>query len=220
MSRADLLATFFVHDDDGWRIKKHAHAAFYRWMASWGMSIRKPSDLGYDDDGFILPELTIIPEFVPTEYCPPDQLMFTGLKGIQDGAGVRRETMGARVNRVAEMVNDNGEQWIIWCGLNSEQDLAHELIPDSVSVFGALSQDQKIAAIEGFQDGTYRVLITKPSIAGFGMNFQNAHHMAFVGLSDSLKLLPVRAACWRIGQHHPVDATSFFLMLRKRYTKT
>lgn len=207
MARVDMLATFFVHDDAGWRLKGHARAPFYRWMASWGMSVRRPSDLGYDDDGFILPALTVTPVFVPTGYCPDGQLLFTGLKGVTSRAEVRRETLEHRVSHAAAMVNDDSEQWIVWCGLNNEQDAIAELTPDSVSVCGSMTFDEKMAAIEGFQDGRYRVLVTKPSIAGFGINLQNCHKMAFVGLSDSFEsYYQCIRRCWRFGQQHPVEA--------------
>ncbi len=206
MNRADMLATYFVHDDNSWRLKGHAVKPFYRWMASWGMSISKPSDLGYEDDGFILPPLEITPVFVKTGYCPEGQLMFTRLSGIQDRASVRKATVDARVNKVADMVSNDGEQWIIWCGLNDEQDMVHDLIPDSVSVFGSMSPEDKMTGIEAFQDGTYRVLVTKPSIAGFGMNLQNCHKMAFLGLSDSWEAYyQCIRRCYRFGQHHPVE---------------
>jgi len=185
MRRVDMLASFFVHDDNGWRLKGHAEQPFFRWMASWGMSIRKPSDLGYDDDGFILPALNIMPRFVKTDYAPEGQLFFTGLRGIQNRSEVRKATLDERVTEAARLVNSNDEQWIVWCGLNDEQDSVAALIPDCVSVYGSMSLDAKIEAIEAFQDEQHRVLVTKASIAGFGMNFQHSHNMAFVGLSDS-----------------------------------
>jgi DNA modification methylase len=207
MTRADMLATFFVHDDDGWRLKHHAEIPFYRWMASWGMSIRKPSDLGYSDEGYNLPPLTIIPRFVKSGYVPEGQLFFTGLHGIQDRAEVRKATMTTRCAEAAKLVNNSAEQWIVWHGLNDEGHELLSLIPDAVLVEGADSIEQKLAALEAFQDGQRRVLITKTSIAGFGLNLQNAHMMAFVGLSDSFEsYYQAVRRCWRFGQTKPVDA--------------
>jgi DNA modification methylase len=207
MSRVDMLATFFVHDDQGWRLKKHATDSFYRWLASWGMSIRKPSDLGYDDNGFILPELKIIPQFVKVDYVPEGRLFFAGLKGIQDRSAGRKATLKERVMAAAELVNaDNQEQWLIWCGLNDEGRELHKLIPDSVLVEGQQSIEAKISALEGFQEGRHRVMITKPKIAGFGMNFQHCHKMVFVGLGDSFEsYYQCIRRCWRFGQSRPVD---------------
>jgi len=207
MSRVDMLATFFVHDDQGWRLKKHATDSFYRWLASWGMSIRKPSDLGYDDNGFILPELKIIPQFVRVDYVPEGRLFFAGLKGIQDRSAVRKATLKERVAAAAELVNaDNQEQWLVWCGLNDEGRELHKLIPDSVLVEGQQSIETKISALEGFQEGRHRVMITKPKIAGFGMNFQHCHKMVFVGLGDSFEsYYQCIRRCLRFGQLYPVD---------------
>lgn len=113
MRRVDMLAMFFVHDDDGWRLKGHAAEAFYRWMASWAMSIRKPSDLGYSDDGFLLPPLIIEPVFVQSDYKPDDQLFFTGLSGITGRADVRKATLTERVNCAAKMINETPGQWLV-----------------------------------------------------------------------------------------------------------
>jgi DNA modification methylase len=206
MSRADMLAAFFVHDDNGWRLRGHAEEAFYRWLASWGMSIRYPSDLGYDDDGFILPPLKIEPVIVETGYVPADQLMFTGLKGITNRSEVRRFTQNRRVLATAEIINASKEQWLVWCGLNDESKALTSAIDDAVEVKGSDSLDSKIESLESFQAGGIRVLVTKPKIAGFGMNFQNCHNMAFVGLSDSWEAYyQAIRRCYRFGQQSPVN---------------
>src|SRR5574343_128743 len=175
-------------------------------MASWGMFVRKPSDLGHSDDGYNLPPLNIQPVYVRSDYTPDDQLFFSGLKGIGDRSKVRQATVSVRVPAVAELVNASDEQWIVWCGLNAEADDVAALIPDAVNVQGSDSIDKKTDAIEAFQDGSVRVLVTKPSIAGFGLNFQNAHNMAFVGLSDSWEdyYQCIRRE-YRFGQQHPVN---------------
>ena len=213
MAHHEMLSAFFVHgsmgegEKDGWRLKGHAEDAFYRWLASWGMAVRRPSDLGYDDAGFALPELAIRAEFVESDYVPDGQLFFAGLKGVTDRAAVRRGTTEARVAKAAGLVNGNDDQWIVWHGLNAEGDALKAAIPGSVLVEGSQSPEEKAAALEAFQDGAFRVLLTKPSIAGFGMNFQNAHRMAFVGLSDSWESYyqSIRR-CWRFGQKQPVEA--------------
>ena len=203
---SDMLAMFFVHankemvtevngitlrrklgNDNGqeWRLKHHAEQSFYRWMASWAMSIRKPSDLGYSDDGFILPALHVTPVWIDYAYVPSDQLVFTELGGLSGARAVRRETLQQRCETAAALVNASDEQWIVWTGLNDESSMMADLIPDSVEIVGADSPESKATSIEAFQDGKYRVLVSKPSIAGFGMNFQNAHNQIFVGLSYS-----------------------------------
>lgn len=207
MTRMDMMAAFFVNDDEGWRLRGHAEEPFYRWLASWSMSIKKPSDLDYDDDGFILPPLNIHPEFVATDYVPDGQLFFTKLSGIQDRIAVRRATMDERIAKAVELVSsDPDNQWIVWCGLNEESTRMAAAIADAVEVKGADSLNSKIEALDGFQNGQHRVLVTKPKIAGFGMNFQNAHKMVFVGLSDSWEAYyQCTRRSWRFMQEYPVD---------------
>lgn len=212
MPHHEMLASFFVHGDmgkgerQGWRLKGHAEEAFYRWLASWSMAVRTPSDIGYSDDGYVLPPLTINPTFVKTDYVPEGQLFFTDLKGIQQRNEVRKATMPERVAAVAEMVNASADQWIVWHGLNDEGYLLRDAIPDAVLVEGSDTPEYKAQALEDFQDGKYRVLVSKVRIAGFGMNFQNAHNMAFVGLSDSWEsYYQAIRRCYRFGQEHPVN---------------
>jgi DNA modification methylase len=205
MTRADMLASFFVHDDEGWRIKGHARTAFYRWLSSWAMSVRKPSDIGYGDDGYNLPPLDIQPQYVSSEYVPEGQLFFTGLKGVGDRAQVRRGTLEARLQRAAEILQAVDGQAIAWCALNDEADGMAALLPDAVNVKGSMSPEEKQAAIEAWQRGDMRILISKPTIAGYGMNFQNAADMVFVGLGDSFEqYYQCIRRCWRFGQTKPV----------------
>lgn len=206
MRRAEMLAAYFINDERDWRLKGHAAEPMFRWMASWAQALRRPSDLGYSDDGFDLPELRIEPHIVGVNLTPDDQLFATELGGIGGRSAVRRDTLGARVERAAELAAD-GEQWIVWCGLNDEASAVAAAVDGAVNVEGAWEPDAKAEALEGFQGGTVRVLVTKPSIAGFGMNFQNAHKMAFVGLSDSYEsYYQAIRRCWRFGQTEPVEA--------------
>jgi Helicase conserved C-terminal domain len=212
MKRTEMLSSFFVHDSDhgsgsGWRLKGHAQDAFYRWMASWSMSVKKPSDLGFDDTGYVLPELSIHQVIVSTDYVPEGQLFSTGLKGITDRSKARKGTINERVEEVVKLVNSNDEQWILWCGRNDESSsLAREIV-DSVEIVGSDSPDAKISAIEAFQSGKVRILITKPKIAGFGINLQNCHNMAFVGMNDSFEEhYQCIRRCYRFGQLYPVHA--------------
>ena len=194
-----------------WRLRNHGKDHFYQWMASWSISLTKPSDLGYDDDGYNLPPLNIDPIFVDVDYVPEGQLFFTGLKGIQDRHNVRVVTLEERVSRAAEIVNNSTEQWLIWCGLNSEGDALCKAIPDAVQVQGSDDIECKIETIQAFQDKSIRVLVTKCKIAGHGMNFQQSHNMMFVGLSDSWEgyYQAVRRQ-WRYGQKQEVNV---FLIL-------
>ena len=224
----EMLAMFFIHANkvtyqevgDGrqvkhkesgskgqeWRLRNHGRTAFYRWMSSWAMFLRKPSDLGYDDNGFILPELNIKPIFVSVDYVPEGQLLFTGLRGIQERHSVRRGTLGERLSTAASIVTASDDQWIVWCGLNQESEAIAAAIPGALEIVGSDEPEYKAHAIEQFQDGAYRVLVTKPRIAGFGMNFQNAHNMIFLGLGDSWEAYYqcIRRE-WRFGQTEPVN---------------
>lgn len=206
MSRAEMLAAYFVHDEKDWRLKGHAAEPMHRWMASWAQALRQPSDLGYPDDGWALPPLHIAAQVVAADVHAPDQLFATDLGGVGGRHHVRRQTLAARVARAAALADD-GEQWIVWCGLNDEADACAAVIDGAVNVPGAWSPDAKAQALEAFQDGEIRVLVTKASIAGFGMNFQNASRMAFVGLGDSYEAYyQAIRRCWRYGQTRPVHA--------------
>jgi hypothetical protein len=178
----------------------------YRWMGTWAMALTRPGDLGYPDDGWNLPPLRIVPEIVTSPVESDGQLFATDLGGVGGRAKVRRDTMNARVERTAELAAD-GNQWIVWCGLNDEAAAVARLIDGAVNVEGAWAPDAKAGALEAFQDGQVRVLVTKPSIAGFGMNFQNASRMAFLGLNDSYEqYYQAIRRCWRFGQTEPVSA--------------
>ena len=168
-----------------WRIKHHAEDAFFRWMSSWAIFLTKPSDLDYDDDGFILPELHTKTHYVKSNYVPDDQLFFTHIKGIRASSKIRKITIKDRMKILQELVNGNDNQWIVWCGLNEESSLVTKKMAGAVEVKGNDSADHKAKTFEDFQDGKIRVLVTKPKIAGFGMNFQNSNHMAFFGLNYS-----------------------------------
>jgi DNA modification methylase len=207
MSRVEMLAAFFVHDDKGWRLKGHAQEPFYRWMASWGMTVRKPSDLGYSDDLFELPPLTIIPHTVDSEWQPEGKLFADGLSGIHERSTVRKSTIEERTDKVAALVAETTDPFIVWVGLNDEQDALAAKIPEAVIVQGSDSPEDKADRLMGFAEGTYRVLITKPTIAGFGLNFQHCNNMAFCGIGDSYEqYYQAIRRCWRFGQTQPVTA--------------
>jgi DNA modification methylase len=209
MTRTEMLATFFVHDEDGWRLKGHAHEAFYRWLASWGMFLRRPSDLGFSDEGYVLPPLDLRDVIVGTERPVTGEYLFAGmgLGGIKGRLGARRQSLKARVDATVALVERDAEQWIVWCGLNDEQEaVAHALGDDCVSVAGGDSEDAKRERIEAFMAGEARVLVTKPKIAGFGLNLQMCSRMAFVGLGDSYETYyQAIRRCYRFGQTQAVQ---------------
>ncbi len=208
MSRMEMLASWFVHDDEGWRLKGHARDSFYRWLASWGMSLKRPSDLGYSDEGYDLPPLEIRLQLVPTDYQPEGQLFPTSLKGVGDRAAVRRETMVPRVQAAARLIEaEPDEPYIAWVGLNDEGRELAKLLPDAVLVEGSQSPEQKTDALLRFINQDARVLITKPTIAGHGLNLQHCARMTFVGLSDSYEqYYQCIRRCYRFGQERSVQA--------------
>lgn len=189
-----------------WRLKHHAEEPFFQWLSSWAICMTKPSDLGYDDDGFILPPLNVHLDTVTMDYKPDDQLFFTGLKGVAHRAHIRRETLDKRLELLKGIVNGSGEQWVIWTGLQKESSAVTAALEDAVEVKGSHSPEYKAQAFEDFQDGKFRVLVTKCRIGGFGLNLQNAHKMCFMGLTDSWEMWyqAIRRE-WRFMQDHPVD---------------
>ncbi|MGH3500396.1 MAG: helicase C-terminal domain-containing protein, partial [Nocardioidaceae bacterium] len=207
-SRVNMLATWFIHDDEGWRLKGHARAPMFRWMASWAVAVRAPSDLGYPDDGYILPGLSITPHLLPVEIDAPGQLFATDLGGVGGRAKVRRETLQARCEHAAALVaKEPDEPWLLWCGLNDEAQTLARLIPGAVNVHGGMTPEAKAEAMLGFADGAVQIMVSKPSLAGFGMNFQHCARMAFVGLSDSWEAyFQCIRRCYRYGQPRVVDA--------------
>lgn len=208
MTRVNMLAAYFVHDQDGWRLKGHARAPMMRWMAEWAIALRRPSDLDYPDTGYLLPGLRVIPHLLDVDVTPDDQLFATDLGGVGGRAAVRKLTLEARCERAAELVEaETGEPWLIWCGLNKEAEQLARLIPGAVNVHGSWSPEDKAAALLDFADGKITRLVTKPSIAAFGLNWQHCARMAFVGLSDSYEAYyQAIRRCYRYGQTRVVDA--------------
>lgn len=207
MSRTNMLAAYFVHDQDGWRMKGHAWRPMVEWMSSWAIAVRFPSDLGFSDKGYILPGLNIVPEVVDVEIEPhPNELFALTIGGVQGRSKVRRESLPARVERAAGLAGGD-EPWLLWCGMNDEADTLARSIPGAVNVHGSMTPDEKASLLLGFAHGDYRVLITKPKIASLGLNFQRCAHMAFVGLSDSYEqYYQAIRRCYRFGQKRVVNA--------------
>lgn len=207
MTRVNMLASYFVHDADGWRTKGHARGPMMRWMAEWAVAVRKPSDLGYPDDGYDLPGLEIVPHLIDVPVEQDGQLFPTDLGGVGGRARVRKETLDARCQRAAELVAaEPDEPWILWCGLNDEAKMLADLT-GGLNIHGGMSPDEKAAALLGFADGDHQIIITKPGIAAQGLNYQHCARMAFVGLSDSYEqYYQAIRRCYRYGQARIVHA--------------
>lgn len=208
MGGKEIIALFFTQDGNTthkFRLKGHAKEDFWKWMASWSVAIRKPSDLGYGNDGFDLPAMTMHQHVVDVD--TPQQTLFPiEALTLQDRQRARRESIDDRVRMTAEMVNRSDEQWIVWCDLNAESEALTKAIPDAVEVRGSDTSEHKEQSILDFAEGTIRVLVTKPTITGYGVNWQRCARMAFVGLSDSYEQqYQAIRRCWRFGQTRPVE---------------
>lgn len=213
-SRTEMLAEFFTHDGGEtrvWRLKGHARRAFWQWVASWGAVIRSPADLGHDASAYQLPPLNVREHHVEHEAAVPDgQLFASEAQTLMDRRDARRSSLSARVEACAALVNADAEPWVIWCDLNAEGDALRAAIPGAVEIRGADDVDTKERRLSDFAHGRTRVLITKPSIAGWGLNWQHCARVAFVGVTDSFEAYyqAVRR-CWRFGQRRPVDVHLF-----------
>ena len=210
MSYTDMLATFFVHDGGDtqkWRLKGHAENEFWKWMASWAVMLRKPSDLGYSDEGYDLPPLVQRQHVVGVEYAPS---LDTGLlfpmeaTSLQQRIAARRDTVAERVEMAASLTPSD-RPFVWWCNLNAESEALAKAIPGAVETRGSDPDDVKERKLNDFSSGKTRVLITKPSVAGFGMNWQHCADTGFVGLNDSFEqVYQAIRRFWRFGQTKPV----------------
>ncbi len=206
MGMSEMLATYFTHDGgetQKWVLKGHGRTKFWEWLATWAVCIRSPADLGFDGSRYVLPKLNIIGHTVESKVTHglfPDIAV-----GLLERNQARRDSINERVAKCAEIVNASKEQFLVWCHLNDESDKLAQAIPDAKDVKGSDSIDRKESLIDDFTDSGLRVLVTKPSIAGFGMNWQHCHQMAFVGLSDSWEqYYQAIRRCYRFGQEHEV----------------
>ena len=208
MKRNLMLAAYFVHDDEGWRLKGHARRPMLAWMATWALAIRLPSDMGGDDTGYILPGLDIRSHLIRVDVEAEGQLFATDLGGVSGRSAVRKQTLEARCERAADLIRaEPDEPWLIWTGMNAEADLIRKMIPGAVNVHGSLTPDEKADALLGFADGRIQHLITKPQIASQGLNYQHCARMVFVGLSDSYEqYYQAIRRCYRYGQTRVVEA--------------
>jgi len=211
MSYTDMLATFFTHDGgetQKWRLKGHAENEFWKWMASWAVMLRQPSDLGYPNDGYDLPPLKQTQHHVAVEYAPS---LETGLlfpveaSTLQERISARRDTVEDRVE-LAASITPAGRPFVWWCNLNAEAEALSKAIPGAINLHGGLKDSEKERILVDFSDGNIRVLITKPSLAGFGMNWQHCADTGFVGLNDSFEqVFQAIRRFWRFGQTRPVN---------------
>lgn len=208
MSRNEMLATYFIHDGGNtskWRLKKHAEDKFWEFICSFSMVISKPSDIGFSDEGYILPKLNFVERKIITQ--AKDGLLFNS-KSVSstDFHKEVRLTSADRLKEVIDIVNNSNENFIIWVEQNAEGDYLEKMIPDAIQVSGSDDDHFKKAKLLGFARNEFRVLITKIKIAGFGMNYQNCHNQVFASPDHSFeKIYQAIRRSLRFGQLNDVN---------------
>jgi hypothetical protein len=213
MTRTEMLATYFVNDtgDTGtWRLKGWGASKFWEWMGTWAVVLRNPSDLGFDGSRYVLPAPQYLEHVVETDPLGND-LFSRPAQTLTERRQAQRASIEQRCRALADVVNsESSEPWLIWCHLNDEAELLQSLIPGSINVQGSDSAEYKAEQMMAFSRGTLRVLISKPKICGFGMNWQHCARMAFVGLDDSFeKFYQAVRRCHRFGQKRSVQVHLF-----------
>ncbi len=221
--RVEMLAEFFTHDGGDtsvWRLKGHARKQFWRWVATWGAMVRKPSDLGFDDSAYILPKLHLHEHIVDSNASIDLSRLPVGAQipafaldanTMSERREARRNSLENRVHECAKRVNAEGsEPWVVWCDLNDESEALTRSIDGAIEVRGSMGLEEKEERLQAFSEGKARVIVTKPSIAGHGLNWQHSARMGFVGVTDSYEAFyqAIRRE-WRFGQKREVHAHIF-----------
>lgn len=216
MGHMDMLNRFFKNDLNNsatgrmrgevikWRLKGHAELPFWRWVCSWARAIRKPSDIGHDDAAFILPALSEVEHLVEAETLADGMLFALPAVGMKEQRDERRRTIEERCRMTADLVNNTGQPALVWCHLNDEGALLEKMIPDCVQVSGADSDETKEDRLLAFAEGRARVLVTKPKIGAWGLNFQHCNHVTFFPSHSFEQYYQSVRRCWRFGQKRPV----------------
>tara|TARA_R100000789_G_scaffold98593_1_gene102831 strand:+ start:34 stop:2295 length:2262 start_codon:yes stop_codon:yes gene_type:complete len=209
MNRDQMLSMFFIHDSGDtqkWRLKGHAEKRFWGWVTEWAVMIRQPSDLGYNDGAFILPGIKINEHIIKSKKTFDGYLFVQIAHTLQERQQARKQSIDERIEKAAEIINGSEDPWLIWCNLNEESKKLKERIENSVEIKGSDKAVYKEKSMLGFTNGEIHRLVTKPKIAGFGMNWQHCSNVMFVGLSDSYEqYYQAVRRCWRFGQKNPVN---------------
>jgi hypothetical protein len=217
LGHMDMMNRFFKNDLNNsaqgrmrgevikWRLKGHAEIPFWRWVCSWARAIRRPSDLGFADDRFILPPLVEAEHLVQANTLADGMLFALPAVGLKEQRDERRRTIQERCEKVAALVNSTGQPALVWCHLNEEGDLLEKLIPDAVQVSGSDTDEKKEDRLTGFAEGRARVLVTKPKIGAWGLNYQHCAHVTFFPSHSFEQYYQGVRRCWRFGQARPVQ---------------
>lgn len=209
MSRNEMLAMYFVHDGGStsdWRLKGHAKQAFWDFVSTWAVMLSKPGDIGFSNEGYELPELKVIEDYIETPKRNNGMLFNDVAVSATGYHNELRETINERMKRVSEIVNSSSDSWIVWIGHDEEGDLLRKMIPGAVEVKGSDNKQKKKDNLLGFGKGEFRVLITKLKIAQFGLNYQNCHNQIFASLDFSFESTyqGIRRS-YRFGQEYDVN---------------
>lgn len=209
LTRFEMLSSFFINDTSNvgtWRLKGHGQNKFWEWVCSWAVMITKPSDLGFKDEMFILPELNIIEKVINYGVPLPGKLFIEKANTLNERRQARRETIEIKSNYISSLISDSDEPWLVWCDLNKEAEIISREVLNSVEIKGSNTNEFKEKAMMDFTNGDIRVLVTKPKIAGFGMNWHHCNNVVFIGLSDSYEsYYQAVRRCWRFGQKKRVN---------------
>ena len=216
LGHMDMLNRFFKNDQNNssvkrmygeapkWRFKGHAELPFWRWVTSWARACRQPSDLGFADDRFILPPLHEAYHQVHVDSTPDGMLFNLPAVQLHEQREERKRTITERCERVAELVTDTRQPAMVWCHMNAEGDLLEKMIPDAAQVSGRDSDEEKERKFLGFASGEIRVLVTKPKIGAWGLNFQHCNHVVYFPSHSYEAYYQAVRRCWRFGQERPV----------------
>lgn len=210
MTAVEMLSTFFTHDggDTGkWRLKGHGKVKFWEWMATWAICIRNPADLGFDGSRYVLPPLNLVEHVVESGELLPGQLFPVVAQSLTERRQAKRGSMNSRLELAARLANDRGAPCIVWCHLNEESERLTKMIDGAVEVTGSMSIEEKTRNIMAFTHGEKRVLVSKASICGAGMNWQFCDTEIFAGMNDSYEeFYQAVRRCYRFGQKNAVTA--------------
>jgi hypothetical protein len=211
MRSNEMISRWFSNNTmqaGGYALKPHGAKDFWRWVSSWAACVSMPSDLGYPDGDYVLPPLQKFIHEISCENCKPPQgyLLHCEEVSATNLHKIKRTTAAARAGKVSQIIGDDDDAWIVWCDTDYEAEELKRVLPNAVEVRGSHSTEKKEEALLAFSEGKIRQLITKPEIAGHGLNWQHCHKMAFVGLNFSFER-PYQAVrrCWRFGQTQPVQ---------------
>lgn len=209
MTRVEMLATFFTHDGGDtskWRLKKHARSDFWRWVSTWALVFAHPRDIGFEQSGYDLPPLEFRDRIIDIEPEFGQGLFGDAQVSATQVFSTLRNSAPERCAAVAEIVaSEPNESWLVWCHTDEEQRLIERLVPGIASVAGSHSVAQKEDGLMGFASGKYKILVTKPRIGGYGMNWQHCSRMVFCGVTYSFEqVYQCVRRCWRFGQTRPV----------------